>query len=65
PAPIPGSTPGSGPSLGMPSSEPEAAGCSAAGPGSFAAAGLLTLSLLLLLQRRAPLGARVSRRSRS
>jgi hypothetical protein len=65
PAPAPGSTPGSGPSLGTPSGGPEAAGCSAAGAGSFTAAGLLALSLVLAHRRRAPVGARASRRSRS
>jgi MYXO-CTERM domain-containing protein len=65
--PAPGSTPGSGPSLSTPPGDPAAAGCSMAGPGSFTAAGLLALSLLLVHRRRTPHGARAraSRRSRS
>lgn len=63
PTPAPGSTPGNSPSLSTPSGDPAAASCSATGSGSFAAAGLLALSLLMVHRRRAPLGAKASRRS--
>jgi uncharacterized protein (TIGR03382 family) len=66
PSPKPGGTPGNDARPSAPSGPAEAANCSATGSGSFAAAGLLALALVLANRRRAPLGvrSRTSRRSR-